>query len=1022
MSKFQVSGFKFHPFAVALLSAAVVIPFLCVVREKSGQFALEVRLASSASGHVQVYYDSGSGFSEKDSTAIPLHQGAALETYRLALPPGTYGALRFDPIDRDGTVTIASARIVGVGGGHGRDLPLSAFKPLHQIESMRTVDGRLEVDVVPGAGDPQLLLEFSPPLALKITWMRVLIDWGWRTACVFATLLALYGLLNGSCFVFCCGSNKRSMTPYRAVFFVSALAVVASAYPIVFLGKSYVSPNLGTVLLYDGFPTLPGYADEQMADIKGSDIGSIMWAIVPYSMAQNRALLRDGELPLWNRWNSCGTPLLGQGFSMFGDPLHLLPVIAKGAAWAWDLRYLLSKWLFAAGLGLLVLAVTRHAPAALIVSLAAPFVGFFLYRLNHPALFGVCYAPWPLYCWVRLTQAGRPRAIFGWCAGMMLANLALMNSGSVKEAYMLLLTMNFSGACVLLAAAAPWRARLAKLAAAAGAGGLFVLITAPITVTFLDTMKAAYTAYNAPSAFQIQPGVMLGAFDEAFYRPLSAGAVVFNPSANFLILAGLLYFLATLRSQFGNRSVMALAASALVPLSFAFGLVPPGWIERTPFFANIAHIDNSFTCPLIVLWAVLAGAGFATAAARLRAREGRGDLAIAGLLLFALVFNYVAFGQAVHRSVFGAGVTFSPLKFGESIPLSPFILGYLAVLLAAVIGIGLISRHALARNRLSALQGAGLAVCAFAVLWRQGLQAEVVGFEDYVMRPTPRVDFHARSGAVQLLKAAQRIEPSRTVGLQSNFFPGWTGTYGLEGINGPDPLISPYYRELTGLSPLQRIWDWRLYLSRDNLAASRPFLDFLNVRHYLDLRSDQGALGAVLKLDQTGDLDVYESPTAWPRAFFTDRLAIYEKPGELMQRILHGDGRPFAAVQAFELAANPGLALIPRDLSGRAVVPADHYRLTENTTSFFIQAPGPGLVVLTEAWWPHYAHAEIDGRKAAVLRLNHAFEGLVIDTAGPHQVSVSYRARQFPLMLGLSAAGLAIMAGIFGIVAWVEKK
>ena len=54
--------------------------------------------------------------------------------------------------------------------------------------------------------------------------------------------------------------------PTRAVLIVSAVAVIASAYPIVFLGRSLVSPNLGTTLLYDRFPTLPGYRSSAMTD------------------------------------------------------------------------------------------------------------------------------------------------------------------------------------------------------------------------------------------------------------------------------------------------------------------------------------------------------------------------------------------------------------------------------------------------------------------------------------------------------------------------------------------------------------------------------------------------------------------------------------------------------------------------------------------------------------------------------------------------------------------------------------
>ena len=209
--------------------------------------------------------------------------------------------------------------------------------------------------------------------------------------------------------------------------------------------------------------------------------GAIMWAHIPYSFVQHRALA-EGELPLWNRYNSLGSPLLEPG-----------PVdVRRPAAPLRDSR---ERRLVGVGLEIprrqemgssrvALRAAGAHAvvgapaalvrrfdrggrgrprspaalPPALIVTVAAPFVGFFVYRINHPAFFSMCYAPWALYCWVRVAQAVGARATAWWAAGLIVANAALMNSGTVKEAYMLLLCMNFSGACVLLAYAdAPWR-------------------------------------------------------------------------------------------------------------------------------------------------------------------------------------------------------------------------------------------------------------------------------------------------------------------------------------------------------------------------------------------------------------------------------------------------------------------------------------------------------------------------------------------------------------------------------------
>jgi hypothetical protein len=1007
--------------AAAVVSAVVVIPFLPEAKSRQALLLLEARLASTSAGYVQVYYDTGTGYNENASVRLPLALSATPLLYQLPLSSGTFRSLRFDPINHDGTVTIASLRVVTPGGSVVRTIAFSEINAGQQIASLRESADQLEVIVEPRANDPQLSITFTPPLEAHVSVREFVFDLFTSALGVFIALAALLFALERAPVLrakFIAATVRLSLHPGRALALVAGLAVVASAYPVLFLGKSYVSPNFGTTLLYETYPTLPASTAADFINSKGSDVGAIMWQHVPYSFVQHRALV-EGELPLWNRYNFSGLPLLGQGQSMFGDPLHFFVVLANGAAWAWDLKFLIAKWLFALGLGLIVSALTRHLPAAALVSVAAPFVGFFVYRINHPAFFSLCYAPWALYCWVRAIQAGGVRATAWWAVALIGANAALMNSGTVKEAYMLLFAMNFSGGCMLLAADAPWRVRFAKLAGLTWSGAIFALLTAPIWATFLHTLGSAHTAYDTATAYQIQPALLLGLFDEAFYRPLMNLSFVFNPALNFLLLLGLLYFLATLRFQAGNRLALALAASSMLPLALAFGLVPASWIVQVPLLANVSHIDNTFSCALIILWAVVAGVGFASAASRLGAREGRGDLAIGGLMLGGLVFSWIAFRQTVHRPTFGEDNTFTVLKTGQSISVDAFVWGYLVALLVAVVAFAWVVRHVLLKRTLSSALALVVAAAVVVMLWRQGLQAEAVGFENYCIRPPPRVDFHANSEAVALMQSTQASEPSRGFGLHGNFFPGWTSDYGLEAISGPDALVNRWYHELTGNSPVPQPWAWDFGVTPDDLKKARPFFDALNVRYYLTLHSDPAVMGRTLDLVKAADLDVYESPTVWPRAFFTDRLERYDDAAEFVKAIGTGDGRPFAAAQRAELAAEPALRAIPAGLNDRTVAAATNYRLTENTTSFDVHASGPGVVVLTETFWPGDFRAEVNGRKAPVQRLNHAFKGVVLDAAGDYHIAFRCEPKNFPRNLMLSGVGAVALLGSMG---WVLRR
>ena len=80
-------------------------------------------------------------------------------------------------------------------------------------------------------------------------------------------------------------------------FLVSGLiAVLLSSYPIVFFGKSYVSPGYGPQLLYDDWPLIPGYKSPDR-ESAGGDPGAMAWAFLPYSRVQHEAVFEHGEFP-----------------------------------------------------------------------------------------------------------------------------------------------------------------------------------------------------------------------------------------------------------------------------------------------------------------------------------------------------------------------------------------------------------------------------------------------------------------------------------------------------------------------------------------------------------------------------------------------------------------------------------------------------------------------------------------------------------------------------------------------------
>ncbi len=80
---------------------------------------------------------------------------------------------------------------------------------------------------------------------------------------------------------------KRLTSSFRnPIGFVLIGAVVAlclSSYPIIFLGKSYVSPGYGPQMLYDVLPYVPGYRSID-TEVLPADAGAMPWQNLPYSL------------------------------------------------------------------------------------------------------------------------------------------------------------------------------------------------------------------------------------------------------------------------------------------------------------------------------------------------------------------------------------------------------------------------------------------------------------------------------------------------------------------------------------------------------------------------------------------------------------------------------------------------------------------------------------------------------------------------------------------------------------------
>jgi hypothetical protein len=145
---------------------------------------------------------------------------------------------------------------------------------------------------------------------------------------------------------------------------------------------------------------------------------------------------------------------------------------------------------------------------------------------------------------------------------------------------------------------------------------------------------------------------------------------------------------------------------------------------------------------------------------------------------------------------------------------------------------------------------------------------------------------------------------------------------------------------------------------------------------------------------------------------------VYQDLPQYCSWLKAGDGRPFAAVERGDWLKLTPAPRVSGDLGTRKVNAATNYRLTGNSTTFTVNATGPGFIVLTEAYEKDNFHLTVNGEREPYFRINHAFKGIYVDRPGTYEVSYSYYPRRLMQSLECCGAGFALLAAGLAVAAF----
>jgi hypothetical protein len=966
------------PLIVGLLAGAVGDP---------RTYTISVTMESSVPGHVQVFFDSGAGFREVESSNAWFETAPGAHEYRLRLPAGRYRTFRIDPGTLPGRYAIERVTVLAPDGSIHADIPLTALAPAYQVTVVEKSDRRLVVTTPPGTSDPQLL--YSPPVPVVIPRL-VFTFRGLRTSAlvglVWVAAVALVWLIGrimgrpGSWLdrMLIAARTVWAARPAAAVAVTAVVATMLSTYPVLF-GRSFVAPTNGYLrLFYESPPFAPGSDDERIEETRGSDVAATVYAFMPYSRLQREAL-SQGEVPLWNRYNAAGRPLWGQGQTFLLDPLHWLTIVTPDLTLGWDLKFIAHRFVFALGIGVAALLATGATVPAVIAATTAPFVSVYLFRLNHPAAFTLSYAPWALAGWFLLARASSRRELSGAAALMAVSMSFVLLSSPPKEAAVMLLGLATAGVLAVLLAPGAWVDRRQRIVAALVGGVALGLLTAPHWLIFLDTLRLSMTSYDRPYAILARREHALG----LFLTPLVPGLL--RPGLNVLVLVLLIAAATSPWRLLRSPAVFSCALAGFALVGVAFGAVPVSWLLRIPFLGNIGHIDDVFVTASVPLLLIVAawGASVLVACGYLRRIAVSTSTALIGVWLVK---------QVVWLTKPGG---FEPFA--------------VALILVPAVAFPWVLRQACAGRPHRAVDAAAIATVAV-LLFPVGLHlnSSLPLLEHLLIQPRPRTAVDGAPPAALALRAASS-EPQRVVGVDWWLFSGSQGLYGLEGIGGPDALETATYEELVNAGGITRYWLWLTTVPGQDLDRLGPLLDLLNVG-FLVAGAEDAPPGFVdVPVVPSDRARIGRRETVWPRAFFADGVTSYGDVQDFLRQAGTA-GRPIAAVQSSDREAVEATRAFTTP-SG-ATIPARDYTLTVNTSRFTVVAPGAGLAVLGETFLPGEFHATLNGAPVPYFRVNHAFKGVVIPSAGEWTVEFRHQPRRWMLSLFMGGAGLLTVASL----------
>jgi hypothetical protein len=794
--------------------------------------------------------------------------------------------------------------------------------------------------------------------------------------------------------------NPVATLKRRKAFLVGAglilILIIIFFYKFIFLGRIPINGDWWLANFY------PGRAYYPLLEAQNPELDDPIYQHLPLRML-TISLWKNRQIPLWNPYIFCGTPLLADGISLPFDPL-IWTYLFFGPLFGRGLTFFLQFLLAGLGMYLFLLRLGLRPYAAILGAATFMFNAVFTSWMELRTLVGaMCWLPWVLYF---LEGALKRKSIAQAAFASLFLGFSILG-GHLQYAFYGFVVAFLYG--LYRTGRYFWGEKIRKdLAVRLGLVGLTLLLGSALgAVQILPQMELARQSQRSPYQYR----------DINFLSPLSLFTFLMpeffgNPVEGDYVRVLGRSFLALPRGYIGAFAAILALLGALGPQrkrAFFFTLLGAGTIVflillgaglglfMVKIFPDFHALDVTRLVIVYIFSAsVLAGFGMEGVISS-GSKGGIFSLLKLSLLILTLLFLCLLFSPYLEGYLSSVGEEgprlfryFLRLKARYGlVPLAPQIILPLGL---ATLGILLTIIYLNRRVRLNLYKALIFILLAGELLYFGWRYSPYVP-RDLIYPPMPVLE-------TLKLKPTERIlgkdPPGAHPAKGDMLIPNSALAYGLADVRGDESFYPKRYLRFMRLITGEEV----SLLACIHLPEHNSLLlDLLGVKYILTAEKLNNRKFSLIYEEKKTPMKIYENKGTFPRAFVVRDWKVVGDERALVSELGSGRFRPYRLA----LLEEPAPFSPPRPSSPQE----DEIEITRYEASavdIAARLSTPGLVILTDSYFPGW-RAYVDGEEKKIYQVDYILRGVFLNP-GKHQVRFIYKPRYF--VMGAAVSGISL--------------